>query len=408
MSDETTEEARKTPKVSAKDAPVKKKATKKVAAKKAVKKVAKKAAKKAAKKVTKSADDAQGNLPFDAPEPKKVVKKEGKPEQAPAPVKREAREDPSMGEEPVKFGRVPGGGPVQRDDRSQDEPKPERQERREPRGEREDSGERQERTERGERNDRGERSHQGDRGERNVQGERNDRHDRGERSPRNDRNDRGGDADRDDGGRRRKRRRNRRRGDRNEGNNSRNDGNRGDNRNEGNRRDDRRDDRQGRGREDSEVRDRQVVLEGPKVEVDGLLEMAPKGFGFLRLASKKFEQAKDDVFVSPDLVRSHGLRVGVWIHGLTQEGPRGPQLVEITSINGMPPEEARKLPAFEELKAINPSKRISFETTQDRYTTRVVDLMSPVGRGQRGLIVSPPRSGKTTLLLHLAEAGRTA
>ena len=72
----------------------------------------------------------------------------------------------------------------------------------------------------------------------------------------------------------------------------------------------------------------------------------------------------------------------------------------------MPPEEAAKLPHFDELKAINPTRRISFETTPERFTTRVVDIMAPVGRGQRGLIVSPPRSGKTTLLLHMAEAIR--
>jgi transcription termination factor Rho len=81
-------------------------------------------------------------------------------------------------------------------------------------------------------------------------------------------------------------------------------------------------------------------------------------------------------------------------------------LVEITAVNGMTVEQANKLPHFDELKAINPTKRISFETTPDRYTTRVVDIMAPVGKGQRGLIVSPPRSGKTTLLLHMAEAIR--
>ena len=145
---------------------------------------------------------------------------------------------------------------------------------------------------------------------------------------------------------------------------------------------------------------------GPKIEADGMLELAPKGFGFLRVPGKNFEQARDDVFVTPESIRKFNLRVGQWIHGLYQEGPRGPQLVEITSINGMAPEEASKLPHFDELKAINPAKRISFETTPERFTTRVVDIMAPVGRGQRGLIVSPPRSGKTTLLLHMAEAIR--
>jgi transcription termination factor Rho len=151
---------------------------------------------------------------------------------------------------------------------------------------------------------------------------------------------------------------------------------------------------------------RPIVLAGPKIAVDGMLELAPKGFGFLRVPHKNFEQARDDVFVSPESIRKNNLRVGQWIHGNYQEGPRGPQLVEVTAVNGTPPEEAAKFPHFDELKAINPTKRISFETTPERFTTRVVDIMAPVGRGQRGLIVSPPRSGKTTLLLHMAEAVR--
>lgn len=151
---------------------------------------------------------------------------------------------------------------------------------------------------------------------------------------------------------------------------------------------------------------RPVQLNGPKIEANGLLELAPKGFGFLRMPDKNFEQARDDVFVTPETIRKYNLRLGQWIEGFYQEGPRGPQLVEITRINELPPEEAAKLPHFDELKAINPTRRISFETTPERYTTRVIDIMAPVGRGQRGLIVSPPRSGKTTLLLHMAEAIR--
>ena len=151
---------------------------------------------------------------------------------------------------------------------------------------------------------------------------------------------------------------------------------------------------------------RGIQLTGPKIEADGMLELAPKGFGFLRIPGKNFEQARDDVFVTPETIRKYNLRLGQWIHGLYQDGPRGPQLVEITKVNDLTPEEASKLPHFDELKAINPNKRISFETTPERFTTRVVDIMAPVGRGQRGLIVSPPRSGKTTLLLHMAEAIR--
>ena len=157
---------------------------------------------------------------------------------------------------------------------------------------------------------------------------------------------------------------------------------------------------------DSDDRRPAQQLDGPKIEGDGLLELSSKGFGFLRLQRKNFEQARDDIFVTPETIRNYNLRLGQWIHGLYQEGPRGPQLVEITKVNDLAPEDASKLPHFDELKAINPSRRISFETKPERYTTRVVDIMAPVGRGQRGLIVSPPRSGKTTLLLHMAEAIR--
>jgi len=89
---------------------------------------------------------------------------------------------------------------------------------------------------------------------------------------------------------------------------------------------------------------------------------------------------------------------------MSQQGNRGPQLTELLEINGGPPEEYHNLPYVEELTAINPNKRYALETTPDRYTTRVIDMMTPIGRGQRGLIVAPPRTGKTTLLLHIAEA----
>ncbi len=146
-----------------------------------------------------------------------------------------------------------------------------------------------------------------------------------------------------------------------------------------------------------------IELTGPEIEVEGLLETATKGFGFLRVSAKGFTQASDDIFVPPDLIRKNQLRACVWVKGKAKQGPKGIQMVSIDSINDQTPEEARVLPVFEDLKAVNPNRRISFETEESVYTTRVLDMVAPVGRGQRGLIVAPPRAGKTTLLLNVAQ-----
>lgn len=138
--------------------------------------------------------------------------------------------------------------------------------------------------------------------------------------------------------------------------------------------------------------------------VDGLLEITNKGFGFLRKPDNDFDAFAEAVYVPQDMIRKFGLRPAVWVHGQACRHDRGILLTEIASVNGETPEKARKNPHFEELKAVNPSKRISFETRPERYTTRTLDLIAPIGHGQRGLIVSPPRAGKTTLLQHMAEA----
>jgi transcription termination factor Rho len=146
-----------------------------------------------------------------------------------------------------------------------------------------------------------------------------------------------------------------------------------------------------------------VVL-GPPEAAEGVLELNPKGHGFLRMRDRMFAQHPLDPFVHGDTIRQLGLREGMHIKAIAQKGPRGLMVTSISEVNGRVPESVRDLPLFEELKAVNPNKRIQFETTKERITTRVIDMFTPVGRGQRGLIVAPPRTGKTTLLQHIAEA----
>ena len=143
---------------------------------------------------------------------------------------------------------------------------------------------------------------------------------------------------------------------------------------------------------------------GPPQEVDGLLEITPKGFGFLRSAEADFDGFAPSVYVSGSMVREFHLRPCVWIKGIARSHSRGIILTEITSVNDVTLAQYMEFPHFDELKAVNPTSRISLETTPERHTTRTVDLVSPIARGQRGLIVAPPRTGKTTLLMHMAEA----
>ena len=143
---------------------------------------------------------------------------------------------------------------------------------------------------------------------------------------------------------------------------------------------------------------------GPPEPANGILEMSPKGYGFLRRRELSFAQHPLDAFIAPEFIRKYGLREGMQIVGVQCKGARGPQITEVSEVNGRNPLAMRDLPLFEELKAVNPNKRYQLETTRDRPTTRVIDMMTPVGRGQRGLIVAAPRAGKTTILQHIAEA----
>ena len=143
----------------------------------------------------------------------------------------------------------------------------------------------------------------------------------------------------------------------------------------------------------------------PELIAKGVLEVGEKGFGFLRNPAKSFQISPNDIYVSPDIIRRYRLRPGIEIEGKAAPPRKGsPQLVEIRTINGQTPDKFANLKKFDDLTVIQPNERFVLETTPDRYTTRVVDIVAPVGKGTRGLIVAPPRTGKTTLLHHMANA----
>ncbi|MEA3187366.1 MAG: transcription termination factor Rho [Chthoniobacter sp.] len=155
----------------------------------------------------------------------------------------------------------------------------------------------------------------------------------------------------------------------------------------------------------AEVREpREPELVGEPVFGEGIVEVSGKGFGFIRDQKRNFSQNPADVFVTPETVRRFNLRDGQWIKGEIRRGNRGPQLFRLSEINGAEPDSVANLPLFEELTVISPQERIRLETVPERFTTRIMDMMTPIGKGQRGLIVAPPRTGKTTLLQHIADA----
>jgi transcription termination factor Rho len=137
----------------------------------------------------------------------------------------------------------------------------------------------------------------------------------------------------------------------------------------------------------------------------GILELHSKGFGLLRNPAKNYVAQQADPFVSQQLIQKYQLREGMDITGPTEPNPRGsgPRLKDVESIEGLPPAQYPRR-NFDELTPIDPHERIRLETGKEPLTTRVMDLLTPIGKGQRGLIVAPPRTGKTILLQHLAQA----
>jgi len=150
-----------------------------------------------------------------------------------------------------------------------------------------------------------------------------------------------------------------------------------------------------------------------KLELDvrgeGQLEVLPDGYGFLRAVRNAFLPSPDDLYLAPALIRQAGLRAGMTVHGRVRTGRHKEKyfaLESIDAVNGEPPEKAASWRTFDELTPIFPNRRIVLETPRDprNFSARVVDLVAPIGFGQRGLIVSPPRAGKTLMLEALCNA----
>jgi len=136
----------------------------------------------------------------------------------------------------------------------------------------------------------------------------------------------------------------------------------------------------------------------------GMLEMHPNGYGFLRGPENNYPRQLSDPFVPGSMIEKFNLREGVFITGMVQPGRKqqGPRLREITDVDGMKPEDYREVRSFDELTPINPEDWLQLEVGAEPLSNRVMDLLTPLGKGQRALIVAPPRTGKTILLQHIS------
>ncbi len=140
---------------------------------------------------------------------------------------------------------------------------------------------------------------------------------------------------------------------------------------------------------------------------EGVLEILPDGFGFLRAPDYNYLPGPDDIYVSPSQIRRFGLKTGDTISGQIRppkDSERYFALLKVENINHENPDQARDKILFDNLTPLYPMEKAKLETTADNLCTRVIDLLAPIGKGQRGLIVSPPRTGKTMLLQNIANA----
>ena len=147
-----------------------------------------------------------------------------------------------------------------------------------------------------------------------------------------------------------------------------------------------------------------LTNEGDEV-ITGILEVLPDGYGFLR--GENYLPTPKDVYVSPVQIKRFRLDTGDMIKGIKRtprETEKFPALIYVGEVNGQHPENAMKRRSFDDLTPIYPNKRLKLETTSNEYTMRLMDLLSPIGKGQRGMIVAPPKAGKTTILKKIANS----
>ena len=150
---------------------------------------------------------------------------------------------------------------------------------------------------------------------------------------------------------------------------------------------------------------------GDQIFGDGVLEVLPDGFGFLRTPETSYLASPDDIYISPSQIRRFNLHTGDSIEGevrTPKDGERYFALVKVDRINGAPPEHSKHKILFENLTPLHPDEVLTLERpdlhTEENITGRIIDIIAPIGKGQRGLIVAPPKSGKTVMMQHIAHA----